>query len=182
MLSEANGTPCECYAVMFKDAPLFVTKHALLRQRFPTIKRVHWAMGDDTFVRLLDPKYYGGDGGEAGSKALAAFFTDTQLFVFLRHYASVAEVWAEVKRRRLVEPSEAQRTRIQFCTLPDARLRQLSSTHCRRLLARAEYAALKELLSPHVYALFVDRPRDGGAEKEEAAERAAHLYQAGELG
>lgn len=168
---KAGRVPCECDTIIFEDAPLFATKHALLKQKFPTIRVFHWIMGDDTFVRLLDPKYYEAGAGEG---AMEGFFAGTRLFVFLREHASAADVWTEIGARRLQSLSEAQKGQIQFCVLKDEQLRRASSTQCRKLLAQADYAALEELLGPHVYGLFTGRTH-GRAGKDDPGEGSGEM-------
>lgn len=151
-----KGNPHQYCTAIFEEAPLFVTKHGLLRRTLPTVRLIHWIMGDDTFIRLLDPKYYE-TGGRGLEEAMAILFTGTRLFVFLRTQASPADVWSELERRQFGRLSPSQRERVQFCSINDAKLRDASSTKCRELLGRAKYEALKELLSPQVHALFTNQ-------------------------
>lgn len=149
------GDAYQYFTALFEEAPLFVTKHVLLRQTYPTARLIHWVMGDDTFIRLLNPKYY--NGGDQGlEEAMESLFTGARLFVFFRTHTSSANVWGELERCQFGRLSASQREQVHFCSIEDVRLRDISSSNCRELLRKTNYGALKELLSPQVYALFTN--------------------------
>lgn len=131
--------------------PLFVDKAAALqalcgRGAGRAYARIVLLVGYDTWIRVVDPKYYPPGGMDA---ALKCIFADVEIIVASREASSasnLAPLSAEEQEAAVrALPDELTRDRLHFLR-NDAQLAELSSSALRDAVAAGEQAKAREML------------------------------------
>lgn len=129
--------------------PLFIDKAAALQALCGRDARVVVLVGFDTWVRITDPKYYGGDGGL--DKALRQIFATVEVAVACREPTSVSNLAAEMsvaEQERLVRqlPDELTQRRLHFLAPEEEVMAQLSSSALRKAIAESDEGTVRSIL------------------------------------
>ncbi|ODQ52887.1 Nucleotidylyl transferase [Saitoella complicata NRRL Y-17804] len=143
-------------AIAVTSYPYFVDKARVIRERWPDVNQV-WPIGFDTFLRLLDPKYYPNHDLQAG---FGDFFTYSRVIAITRP----GEKWGEREEQesflRAIRRGERSGVpkewaeRIEFEVLD--RIRGISSTRIREAANAGDEEELGRLLPRGVLEYVVE--------------------------
>jgi nicotinic acid mononucleotide adenylyltransferase len=120
---------------------LFVEKAEILLQELGQVK-LFFIVGEDTMVRILDPKYYPKEGMK---EALHELFSKAELICFRRSASSDQEKELEAR----IEAS-GYRDKIHRIALLDPSLELISSTQARECFASGNSSALSRILPSEI--------------------------------
>lgn len=137
--------------------PLFVDKAVAMRRLCGERARVYLLVGYDTWVRIIDPKYYPAGGLDA---ALGTIFATVDVVVASRDAsgaASLASGPTEGQQEELVAalPHSVTGGRLHFLR-NDAAMAPLSSSAVRRAVAAGDLGAAREMVPDSLHA-YVER-------------------------
>lgn len=141
----------ETYICLTQE-PYFKDKFLALAEQAPAAAQIY-LVGYDTFVRILDKKYYGGNLANSG---LGDFFSRGRLLCALRDgqgwgdYARQKEHVDRIRSGREPDVPAAWADSIDVVTLADDEGMGVSSTAVRQAVASGDEATLSRLLSPEV--------------------------------
>lgn len=143
--------------LLFDDAPLFFTKQKLLLETYPNIQQFKFIMGDDTFLRFIDPLYYQCFGGpHLLHEAFCRFNSTARVIVYTRSCRNLEEFQLKYsKLKALYKEYEAGITNPEDIRALGERFANVSSTRARALLASGERDALARIVPPSVYKVIM---------------------------
>ena len=133
--------------------PIFVDKAAALGALCAPGAPVHLIVGYDTWVRVIDPKYYDEGGLHA---ALGRLFAAVHVVVASRDPAGASAMapLSVAEQQQAVEsalPAELTRGRLHFVEVPSP-LDAVSSSAIRSAIARGDVGAAREMLPACLHA------------------------------
>lgn len=135
---------------------LFVDKAAALRDLFGSNSRIAMLVGFDTWIRIIDPKYYEKDGLE---DVLRRIFDAFEVVVVSRDPSSAGNLDDDMsieEQERLVQqmPADITRQRLHFMSI-EPELSAFSSSAVRKAVASGDTGTVRSMLPDCLHA-YVD--------------------------
>ena len=139
--------------------PLFIDKATALQALCGRGARVVVLVGFDTWVRIIDPKYYGGP--EGLDAALRTIFSAVEVAVACREPSSVSNLAAEMSleaQEHAVRAlsDEVTKGRLHVITFDESRMAGVSSSGLRKAVAEGDGTTVRALL-PECLLAYVEQ-------------------------